>query len=78
MATMTFDDVLKNINEFSYSEKKTLFEALKKSLKKTRKPKIKLAKGNDCEPVHTMALMGILKGSTVTLEEARDERLARQ
>ncbi len=77
MSDIALHDVMAHLDDFSYEEKKTLFEVLKKALK--RKPKkIRLARGNNKEPVHTKTLMGILKGSTVTLEEARDERLARQ
>lgn len=77
MSDFAVNDIMARLNEFSYDERKTLFQALKASLK--RKPKkIRLARGNGKEAVHTKALTGILKGSTVTLEEARDERLARQ
>ena len=77
MSDFAVSDIMEHINDFSYDERKTLFQALKASLKK--KPKrIRFARGNGKEAVHTKALMGILKGSTVTLDEARDERLARQ
>lgn len=77
MSDYAVSDIMAHINDFSYDERKSLFQALKASLK--RKPKrIRLARGNGKEAVITKSLTGILKGSTVTLEEARDERLARQ
>lgn len=77
MSDYAVSDIMAHINDFSYDERKSLFQALKASLK--RKPKrIRLARGNGKEAVITKSLTGIFKGSTVNLEEARDERWARQ
>ena len=77
MSDFALSDIMAHINDFSYDDRRTLFQALKVSLK--RKPKkIRLARGNGGATPITDSLIGIFKDSTVTLEEARDERLARQ
>ena len=77
MATLAVNDVISQLDSFSYEEKKTLFQALKSALR--RKPKkIRLARGNNKEPVITKSLMGIFKDTSITLDDIREERLARQ
>ena len=77
MATLAMDDIIAHINDFSYDEKRTLAQAFKAALK-PKPRKIRLARGNNKEPVITNSLMGIFKNTDITLEEIRDERLARQ
>ena len=77
MANISVSDIKQQMDSFSYEEKRTLAHALRLSLK--HKPqKIHLKRGNGKEPVITNSLIGIFKDSTVTLEQVRDERLARQ
>lgn len=76
MAAFTADEVIEHINEFSYDEKKSIFHALKASLRRPRK--IRLARGNGKEPVITNSLLGIFKDDSITLDDIREERIARQ
>ncbi|WP_296328593.1 hypothetical protein [uncultured Treponema sp.] len=77
MSDYAVSDIMAHINDFSYDERKSLFQTLKASLK--RKPKrIRLARGNGKEAVITKSLTGIFKDTSVTLEDAKDKRLARQ
>ena len=78
MATIAVNDIVSQLDDFSYEEKRTLFQALKASIKRRRPHKIRLARGNNKEPVITKSLMGIFKDTNVTLDEVREERLARQ
>ena len=77
MSDFAVSDIMAHINDFSYAERQTLFQAFKDSLKHKPK-KIRLARGNNKEPVITNSLLGIFKDTSVTLEDVRDERMARQ
>lgn len=79
MSDFAMNDIVARIDDFSYEEKQTLFQALRSSLKHQPKPRrIRLARGNNKEPVITKSLLGIFKDTSITLEDIRDERLARQ
>lgn len=77
MENIAVSDIMQQMDNFTYEEKKTLAHAFRTSLK--HKPqKIHLGRGNGKEPVITNSLIGIFKDSTITIEQIRDERLAQQ
>ncbi|MBR5645951.1 MAG: hypothetical protein IKX23_04860 [Treponema sp.] len=77
MSDIAIDEIMAQIDNFSYDEKITLMQAFRSALRRNSK-KIHLHSSNHKKTVHTNALKGILKDSSVTLEDARNARLSRQ
>ncbi|MBP5707033.1 MAG: hypothetical protein J6W76_07080 [Spirochaetales bacterium] len=77
MSDIVLYDVISHLNDFTYEEKKTLFQAVKLSMK-SKPRKFKMRRENNKEPVITNSLVGIFKNTDITIEEIREERLARQ